>query len=145
MNFKTKLYGTVLTAAMLLSIGSVTAFASNTSDSSFEFDFPSGTNTSYTSARSKYDNTSAYMKLKSMAGSGSNLSYYATVVRSNHSDFSPPRTYVFDSSDINKGRYLANYAYENDGYGVQVRIEGKRRVSTAVDYYASGVWSPDSI
>ncbi|WP_376847072.1 hypothetical protein [Camelliibacillus cellulosilyticus] len=127
---------------MLLSIFSVTAFAKNASDTSFEFVFkPFLSPTLYTSARAKEDNSSAYMKVKSMPAYAIN----ASVVRSDYSEFSKTWVYRFDSSDVNKGRYLANYAYEDDGYHVKVRIKAIKAVSPAAGFVVSGVWSPDSI
>jgi hypothetical protein len=116
--------------------------ANNSSDTSYVFNFPLGVSTTYTDARAKVDNSSAYMKLQKLVGSTS-ASYTASVVREDGSNFSKTWYYTFNSSHINQGRYLLNYAYEDDG-NVKVRIKATRGAYKN-DFSASGVWSPDSI
>lgn len=145
MKFVKKLYVTIIAAALLLTIGSVTALANNSSDTSFSFTYPpNGSTTAYTAARAKVDNSSAYMKLQYL--SRSDAFYYASVVKSNYSNFSKTWTYTFNSSNLNQGRYLSNYAYEDLGVNVLVRIKGQRggNISPSAGFTASGVWSPDS-
>lgn len=138
---KKKFYSIVLFAALLMAFGSMTAFANNSSDTTFSFEFPFGKNTVYTAARSKTDASSSYMKLTTM--SNKSYSYNATVVNSNYANFSKVWTNRFTSTDINRGRYLSNYAKENGARSV--RIKGTRVGSTNIEYWMSGVWSPDSI
>ena len=138
---KKRYYSIVLFAALLMAFGSFTAFANNSGDTTYSFEFPFGKNTVYTAARSKTDASSSYMKLTSM--SNKSYSYNATVVNSNYSNFSRVWTYKFTSADINRGRYLSNYAKE-DGAS-SVRIKGSRIGSTNTEYWMSGLWSPDSI
>ncbi|WP_077615493.1 hypothetical protein [Caenibacillus caldisaponilyticus] len=143
MKFGKKVYLFVLAIAVLLSIGTITAFANNYSDTNFSFTFaPQSSAPVYTQARAKTDHSSSYMKLKSL--SRSDGAYYASVVRKDHTNFSKTWTYRFDRTDLNVGRYLLNYAYEDDGETF-VRIKATRAVSPNIGFTASGVWSPDSI
>lgn len=143
MTLQKKLYSAVLAGAMTLSIGSMTSFASNYSDTAFTFNFDIGTNVAYTLARAKDDNTSAYMKLQKLQG-GTNPTYTASVVKENYTNFSKTWYYSFSSANINQGRYLSNYAYEDDGAGVKVRIKATRGADPN-GFYGSGLWSPDSL
>ncbi|TCP29944.1 hypothetical protein EV207_10738 [Scopulibacillus darangshiensis] len=146
MTLRKKVYTVVLTAAMVLSIGFSTAiptFANNYHDTDYVFNFPMGTNVAYTGIRSKSDDSSAYMKLKEIGPRTYNPAYTASVVNLYGKNFSRTWYYVFDSSDINRGRYLSNYAWEDNHRVVSVQIKAVRRA--AHGYYASGVWSPDSI
>lgn len=143
MSLRKKYYSVVFVVAMLMSFISVSALANNSSDTSFVFNFPIGTNVTYTDARAKVDNSSAYMKLQRLVG-GTSPSYTASVVRENYSNFSKVWYYTFNKNNINLGRYLSNYAYEDDGINVKVRIKAVRGADKN-DFYASGVWSPDSI
>lgn len=118
MKLKKKLYTIVLSAALLLSIGSVgavTAFAHDYGDSTYDFGFSPSTSTQYTPTRLKEDNTSSYMKLKEIGGYDSYPSYTASVVDGDKTNFSKTWYYTFNSSDLNQGRYLLNRAYEDQG------------------------------
>ncbi|MEK5390619.1 hypothetical protein NSQ59_09670 [Margalitia sp. FSL K6-0131] len=97
----------------------------------------------YTDPRPKYDSTSAWMKLKDLSGFATNPSYTASVVKENYSNFSKTWYYTFSKSNINQGVYLSNHAYEDNGYGVKVRIKAVGDGNNS--FYGSGDWSPDSI
>lgn len=147
MKMKRKFYAIVLSAAMLLIIGSVGAanvFASggNYHNSKFSFGFPPRTTTTqYTAYRPKDNNTSAWMKATSWTSSISSPSYTASVVKVNKSNFS--RTWYVTFTKGSPVHYIKNYAYEDYGYGINVRIKG---VASSIHGWAvSGVWSPDSI
>ncbi|TGA96897.1 hypothetical protein E4665_13625 [Sporolactobacillus shoreae] len=139
---KRKLYVTVLAVVVILSVSSLTAFASNYTDTSFSYGFGPGSTTQYTGDRLKTNNTSAYMKLESISGSDPNPSYTASVVKSSYSNFSKTWYYTFNRANINQGRYLSNYAFEDAGE-VYVRIKGT--ANSVHGFGAYGVWSPDSI
>lgn len=143
MAVKRRLYVAVLAVVIVLSVGSLSALANNYTDTDFSFGFPPNSTTNqYTAARAKTDASSAYMKLQSLSGSDSNPSYTASVVRYNYTNFSRTWYYSFNRSNINQGRYLSNYAFEDDGK-VDVRI--KARAGSVHGFGAYGVWSPDSI
>ncbi|GAA0608487.1 hypothetical protein GCM10009001_27290 [Virgibacillus siamensis] len=143
MKIAKKLYIVVLSAAMVLSVGSLTVYANNYTDTAFDFTFPPQSyNSQYTNARTKTDSTSSYMKLRNL--SQSNVAFYAEVVHFDYSSFSKTWVYKFDSGDLHRGRYLLNYAFEDYGH-TRVRIEADRAVSPNLGFTADGVWSPDSI
>lgn len=139
-----KLYAGIFSGALLLSIGSATAFANNSSNTSFEWDFQYGTNTDYTPSRAKVDNTSAWVDVQSIGPDTSHAVTASVVNGSNYSNFSKTWYYKLDSSSLNRGIYLSNYAYEDKGVNVPVRIKATRVGSLNAEYYFSGVWSPDS-
>lgn len=148
MSINKKVYSFVLTGAALLSLSSISVFgASNHGDTKYNFNFPTGTSIQYTEAREKYNETAAYMKLKTLGGPATNPSYTASVVKKDNSNFSKVWYVTFGKSNINQGRYLKNYAKEdnkNKTY-VDVKIKAKRDAGNLNDFYGSGVWSPDSI
>lgn len=118
-----------------------TANAGNISDSEYKYNFTTSGNTAYTNARSKYDSTSSYMRLCEMEnGPGS---FKVKVVKANTSDFS--RYWWSDSfTNVGQQQYISNYAYEDVGYGVPVRMkaEGHGGSTTCI---CKVKWSPDSI
>ncbi|EOR25924.1 hypothetical protein A499_03403 [Niallia nealsonii AAU1] len=145
MSIKKKIYGLVLSGAVVLSIGSFTAFAAdgNYRDEAYSYGFPIGTTTDYTDARTKINDTSSYMKLQKLTGATS-PSYTASVVDFNGNNFSKVWYVTFNKSSLNQGRYIKNFAWEDNKKEVQVRIKAVRGADKN-GFSASGVWSPDSI
>ncbi|MEC1669445.1 hypothetical protein [Bacillus mojavensis] len=119
----------------------------NTKDTNFSFRFTNSTSGKYeyTSSREKRDNTSAYMRLKSISMTGS-VHYYAELVTSSGKRFSKPYRYVFGNnfSTFPKTQYLKNYAHEDYKKTIKVKIEATG-YGTVNSWGAAGVWSPDSI
>ncbi|GGI65004.1 hypothetical protein ACFQOY_08810 [Enterococcus alcedinis] len=136
----------VITLGILAtSIGSISALADgidaygNSSDTSFDYNFAPGLgSTRYTASRVKYDATSAYMKLQSRT---KKQNYTASVVDSNNKNFS--QTWFVEVKTIGTEYFIPNNAYEDQGYGVKVRI--KAHTGDLFGFGASGVWSPDSV
>ncbi|HDX9578514.1 TPA: hypothetical protein ROX88_002051 [Bacillus pseudomycoides] len=134
----------LVTGALVGGIGN-TASAANTTDKPYYFYFTADYQEQYTEARTKYDYTSAYMKLNTI-GDG-DATYEAEVVDSNGRSFSKRWTYWFNEYTAGKGTYLQNYAGEDRGTPVNVKIKGVRQYqpADASKWGAEGVWSPDSI
>lgn len=145
MSIKKKIYGLVLSGAVVLSIGSFTAFAAegNYGDTTYSYGFPIGTTTDYTDSRTKINDTSSYMKLKKLTGATS-PSYIASVVDFNGNNFSKVWYVTFNKSSLNQGRYIKNHAWEDNKKETAVRIKAVRGADKN-GFSASGVWSPDSI
>ena len=127
------------------SIGSVSVSADSIStqgnnvDTSYSYDFSPGIgSTRYTSARPKYDATSAYMKLTNRS---KKQNYTANVVDSNNKNFS--QTWYVEVKNINQEYFIYNNDYEDRGSGVKVKI--RAYTGDLFGFEASGVWSPDSV
>lgn len=124
------------------------SFAGNIKDTNFYFSFsPVNSYITYTESRTKYDKTSAYMKLESI-NDGVN-GYGAEVVDGNNRYFNKrfPLVY-FTEYTINEGQYIKNYAGEERGTPVNVKIKAKggaKPGSPNATWRANGKWSPDSI
>lgn len=131
---------TAITAGVL-GVGTITALAANNhDDTTFSFNFkPSITgSTVYTSARSKYDASSAYMMAQSRSKT---QSYTASVVNGSNGNFS--QTWYVEIQSLNHGYYIPNNGYEDQGYGVSVKIKG--HTGDLFGFHVDGVWSPDSV
>ena len=140
MNKIKKVLGSVLLSAMMIStMGSVTAFANNSTDTSYNFTFENAQR--YTDARAKQDTSKLYMKCNSIT---SNTSYTAHAVgctsatstkvdcsRGNSYTFATAGTYYYMTSWVKENGY--NYARIacNPNYGYK--------------FTASGKWSPDNV
>lgn len=70
-----------------------------------------------------------------------NQRFTASVVKSNNGNFS--KTWCVDIVTINTEYFIPNYAYEDQGYGVNVKIKGE--TGDLFGFDVSGVWSPDSV
>ncbi len=110
---------------------------SNHADTKFNFSFSFFNRTQYTNARPKYNATSAYIQMKKRS---KKVSFSASVVDSNYKGLS--KTWYYKIGTIDKGVYVANYAYEDRGYGVNIRIKA---TTDGAAFSTSGNWSPDSI
>lgn len=139
-------YATVSLGVLGGSIIAIPSFAnevntlSNNADTAFHFTFtPSIVGSSaYTGVRHKENATSAYMKANSRS---KNQQFTASVVKSNNGNFS--KTWFVDIATINAEYFIPNYAYEDQGYGVNVKIKGQ--TGDLFGFDVSGVWSPDSV
>ncbi|MEG6574727.1 hypothetical protein V6C31_09435 [Caldibacillus debilis] len=109
--------------------------ASNHKDTPFGFNFENSV-VAYTEPRTKYNNTSAYMKATSILIG----KYFNAQVTTADKNPVGPKTRI----ELNKPTYLINYAFEIYNRPVDVRIKGEKIHGTKV-IGASGVWSPDSI
>lgn len=125
--------------------GTVTTFASelssrsNHTDTNYSFTFTPGIgSTEYTSVRHKEDASSAYMKLQSRSKA---QEYTASVVNSSNGNFS--QTWYVDITTIDHEYFIPNNAYEDQGYGVNVKI--KAHTGDLFGFDVAGVWSPDSV
>lgn len=128
----------LLLTVSLIVLSIVPACASNYHDTVYEFYFLSTSGISDTELREKEDDTSAYMKCNSTV-----YPYTAHVVATydkggTRYDASGGHKYTFYSGTVCK---LINYVYENNFSYASIRA--KRSGSTS--YYATGLWSPDSI
>lgn len=124
-----------------------TAYAGNISDSPYKFYFSMKGSVAHTEARPKYDDTSAYMRLDGIQnGCGG---FKVKVVNGGGGDFSrvwwsrPFNEYTPNGTE----EWIKNYAYEDSGYGVQVKLKGEGGggfVGSGI-WHTTGVWSPDSV
>lgn len=128
----------ILATAFMISC-SIPAAASNYKDTTFDYYFrTSAWGSSTTEFREKLDDSSAYMKCDSTT-----YPYIAQVVAAQgffdlHYDASGGHKYTFNSGTVYK---MINYVYENNYK--YAAIYAQRLYS--YDYFASGLWSPDSI
>lgn len=112
--------------------------ASNHTDTAWNFNFTVFDKVEYTTARAKQDDTSAYMILTSRSKA---QRFTASVVDSSYKNFT--KTWYQDIVNVNQDYFVPNYAYEDRGYDVKVRIKATTGDFTGFD--ANGLWSPDSI
>lgn len=128
----------ILLTLSLILFSIIPVTASNYHDTTYEFYFRSSAGISETELREKEDDTSAYMKCTS-----TEHPYTASVVgvykdSSIRYDASGGHRYTFYSGTVTK---LINYVYENNFSYAAIRA--LRSYSSS--YYATGLWSPDSI
>lgn len=124
-----------------------TANAGNISDTAYKFYISTSGSVAHTERRPKYDATSAYMQFGWIQnGAGG---YKVKVVDANGYDFSR----YWWSQSFNEYTpsgtvaYIPNNAYEDRGYGVNVKLEAQGQggaVSGGI-WSTGGLWSPDSI
>lgn len=122
-----------------------TAYAGNTEDKLYTFNFSSSGSVAYTQgSREKQDATSAYMQFINMSSSGGR--YRAKVVDSNGNDFSRIiwSRYFYESTPSATATFIGNYAYEDRGYGVLVKLKAEGDGGTGI-WTTNGWWSPDSV
>lgn len=124
-----------------------TAYAGNISDTSYQFYISTSGSVAHTTARPKYDATSAYMKFGWIQdGAGA---YRVKVVDSNGYDFTKFwwSQYFNDYTPTGTQAWISNYAYEDRGYGVNVKLkaEGQGGAVSGGIWSTGGVWSPDSV
>lgn len=135
-----KLSAVILTGTIVLGTIGMTSpvLANNHTDTSFSFTYANSMR--YTSARTKQDTSSVYMKCNSI--SVSNASYTAHAIGTNTTsvigeDCSQGHTYNFTAGTIS---YMRNWVYE---YGfTYARIGASPNYS--YNFTATGVWSPDN-
>ncbi len=123
------------------------AEAGDISDRPFKFYFSMKGSVAHTERRAKYDSTSAYMRFGWIQdGAGG---YHVKVVDENSNDFSKTwwsrsfNEYVPNGTE----EWIPNYAYEDRGYGVKVKLRGEGHggaVSSGI-WSTGGDWSPDSV
>ncbi|KYC92938.1 hypothetical protein MXL46_16100 [Heyndrickxia sporothermodurans] len=109
--------------------------AGNVGDTSFTFVFGES---EHTASREKLDSTSAYIRASSIGG-GSYITSW--VALNNGTDISRGNHYQVPK---NKDVFMKNWAYEEYGKHVLIRLEGRKIAGTST-FAASGVWSPDSV
>ncbi|MGE8057063.1 hypothetical protein ACQKOD_24780 [Bacillus mycoides] len=145
-NFKKIVLGTFVAGSVFTGALVSDAFAANTGDTGFYFKF-SGYNgsTVSTEVRNKQNSTSSYMKLGSI--NDGVYGYSAEVVDSSGNHFSKRYSQFFGEYEVGKGVYIANYAAEDRGLPVGVRIKavGREKPADYRSWAAEGKWSPDSI
>lgn len=128
----------IIIMTILIMCYTIPATASNYKDTTFKFYFRNNYTDMPTAFREKQDDTSAYMKCEATS-----YSYTAFVVGSRdlfdvYYDMSGGHQYTFNTGTVHK---MINYVYENKlAYAA---IYAKRNYS--YNYYASGLWSPDSV
>ena len=132
----------VLTLAIM---GGTLAFASelgsrsNNSATAYSFTFtPELSTNEYTDVRHKEDASSAYMKLERRSRA---QEFTASVVDANNGNFS--QTWFVVIRTVGAEYFIPNTAYEDQGYGVNVKI--RAHTGDLFGFDASGVWSPDSV
>lgn len=144
--------GKKIALSLFLIIGlTITGFATNTKaantgDTLYFFKFKSrAASESYTPARPKYNATSAYMKVKSITHGGSGAT--VSVVDLNQNQFNRTWYVTYGDNDDGKEFWIPNWAYEQYGSGVQVRLRAQvGYVYLPQDEWGSEVWwSPDSV
>lgn len=116
----------------------IPAEASNYTDTVFDFYFKSATGLCDTELREKQDDTSVYMKCNSTTYPYTAFAVGAYSVGTTRYDLSGGHNYTFYSGTVYK---MINYVYENNVPYAAIRAER----SYATSYYATGLWSPDSI
>lgn len=137
----------LLVAGLGITGFATTAEAGNISDKPFTFYFSMNGSVAHTEARPKYDATSAYMKFGWIQdGAGG---YHVKVVDANGNYFSKTWTSRAFNEYVPEGteEWIPNHAYEDRGYGVQVKLKGEGHggaVSSGI-WSTGGLWSPDSI
>ncbi|PEI67993.1 hypothetical protein [Bacillus wiedmannii] len=142
-NVKKVLAGAAIMGCALTGAIVSNAAAGDTSDQGFTLSFQ-GNSSAWSYTRYKYDSSSVYVKLTSIADGDPTFS--ASVRDANNNQFSKTWYVGFGESDIGRGKYIPNKAYEDRGSGVGVKIwaNGNQNASY-YNWKAGGVWSPDSI
>ncbi|WP_346893715.1 hypothetical protein [Clostridium sp. UBA871] len=137
----------LLVAGLGITGFATTAEAGDISDKPFKFYFSINGSINSTDRRSKYDSTSAYMRMDWIEkGAGE---YRVKVVDENGKNFSKTwwsRYFSYGTPRGTEAR-IANHAYEDRGYGVKIKLQGEGHggaVSSGI-WSTSGVWSPDSV
>ncbi|WP_017414624.1 hypothetical protein [Clostridium tunisiense] len=143
-NFKKIMVATLICGSVITSAIVSNAYAAgNVGDTDYIFTFPANTiGYNYTDIREKKDYTSSYMKLMSIYDGSPR--YVAKVVDSARYPFSKSWYYYF-SDNLYEDVFLTNYAAEDRGTPVNIRIEAKSDPVFYNAWKASGVWSPDSV
>lgn len=148
-SFKNIMISTLIVGGVITGAVASNAYAAgNTGDTEFYFTFPSDTTVTTfakTEERSKQDYTSAYMKMTSLTD-GAN-GYKAEVMDEYLNPFIKRFGYVyFNDNNEDIGQYIPNYAAEERGIPVKVRIKAICIPSSVYGGWgAAGVWSPDSV
>lgn len=140
----------LVSLALVAGIGitgfATTAFAGDIVDKGFTFYISTSGSVAHTERRAKYDATSAYMRFDWIQdGAGG---YRVKVVDRDGNDFSKFWWYDnFNEYTVGKETWLKNYAYEDRGRGVEVKIkaEGQGGAVSGGIWSTGGVWSPDSV
>ncbi|WP_346887719.1 hypothetical protein [Clostridium sp. UBA1056] len=141
----------LLTLALVAGLGitgfATTADAGNIKDEPYKFYISSSGSIAHTDIRPKYDDTSAYIRHDYLERTAySNNAYKVAVVDSNGNYFSKtwwtPYFYCFSYPPTEA--WIPNHAYEDKGYGVQVRLRAEGEGGSGI-WSATGVWSPDSV
>lgn len=134
----------VIAAGLGITGFSTNANAGNVKDTSYKFYFSPSGSIAHTEARPKYDATPAYMKFGWIQdGAGG---YRVKVVDKSCHDFSR----FWWSRDFDEyvpsgtESWISSYAYEDRGYGVQVRLEAEGSGGSGM-WSTGGLWSPDSV
>ncbi|WP_346887717.1 hypothetical protein [Clostridium sp. UBA1056] len=138
----------LLTLALVAGLGitgfATTADAGNIKDEPYKFNIHSGGSLTYTDARPKYDDTSAYIRFDWLQNGGGG--YHVKVVDARGNDFSKSwwSSYITVLTKPGEEQWIRNYAYEDRGYGVLVKLEAEGHGGTGI-WSSTGVWSPDSV